>query len=293
MLLSVSALSWFVAVVFTTAMDVTTLYASSSFFAYIFSMLLLKEPLSRITVGSICLAFGGVLLICLAGAGGEEGDETVGASHRVIGDLIMLFGQLSFPPFDSLADVVHEGAVLLGLYEVVYKLALPEGQGGVTSDKQPATESYAPLPLHIDPDVPLSPQAPRHAHRDSRGPLMPGQAPPSPLPSDEFDELAPAYSKDFISSLPPALHSNFLTSCIGITTLLLLWIPIPLLSILGIERFRLPGSQGGPIVEMWAELEVVAWGGAVYVSPFEGQTAGLSSAGLEFDRSRRMQALWS
>jgi len=66
--------------------------------------------------------------------------------------------------------------------------------------------------------------------------------------------------------LPTALHANFLTSCIGFATLVLLWIPIPLLHWIGWESFRWPGQRGGNPWEIWGGLELVAWGGAVYVS---------------------------
>ena len=93
-LISLPALSWFIAVVFTTAMDVTTLYATSSFYAYFFSMMLLKQPLSRITVASICLAFGGVLVIVLAGASNkDDGNEETGARNRILGDIVMTGGE--------------------------------------------------------------------------------------------------------------------------------------------------------------------------------------------------------
>ena len=96
LLISAPALAWFIAVVFTTAMDVTTLYATSSFYAYFFSMLLLKQPLSRITVASICLAFAGVLVIVLAGAGGDGAEEgNVVAPNRVLGDIVMTIGMFS------------------------------------------------------------------------------------------------------------------------------------------------------------------------------------------------------
>ena len=89
-LISIPALSWFVAMLFTSALDVTAIYASSAFFAYFFSMLLLKQPLSRITLGSIFLAFSGVLVISLAD--GESGGERA-PSNRSLGDIIMLFGK--------------------------------------------------------------------------------------------------------------------------------------------------------------------------------------------------------
>ena len=92
LLISAPALAWFIAVVFTTAMDVTTLYATSSFYAYFFSMLLLKQPLSRVTVASICLAFAGVLVIVFAGAGAGEAEGDVVAPNRVLGDIVMTIG---------------------------------------------------------------------------------------------------------------------------------------------------------------------------------------------------------
>jgi drug/metabolite transporter (DMT)-like permease len=90
LLISIPALSWFVAMLYTTALDVTTIYATSSFHAYFFSMILLKQPLSRVTVGSIGVAFMGVIVIALAGMGGEK--EKEGASNRMLGDVVMMFG---------------------------------------------------------------------------------------------------------------------------------------------------------------------------------------------------------
>lgn len=92
-LISLPALAWFVAMLFTSALDVTAIYASSAFFAYFFSMVLLKQPLSRITLGSIALAFSGVLVISLAGGAEEEGEGVGAPSNRTLGDLVMLFGE--------------------------------------------------------------------------------------------------------------------------------------------------------------------------------------------------------
>lgn len=89
-LISVPALSWFVAVNLTTGLSVTTIYASSSFWTYLFSMLLLKQPLSRVTVGSIGLAFAGVVVLSLDGISKES---SAGAPNPVLGDIVMLFGE--------------------------------------------------------------------------------------------------------------------------------------------------------------------------------------------------------
>lgn len=88
-LVSVPALSWFIAVNLTTGLAVTTIYATSSFWTYLFSMILLKQPLSRVTVGSIALAFLGVLVLALDGIKGEASE---GAPYPMLGDLVMTFG---------------------------------------------------------------------------------------------------------------------------------------------------------------------------------------------------------
>ena len=89
-LVSVPALSWFVAVNLTSGLAVTTIYATSSFWTYLFSMILLKQPLSRVTVGSIGLAFLGVLVLALDGMKGEASE---GAPYPMLGDLVMTFGE--------------------------------------------------------------------------------------------------------------------------------------------------------------------------------------------------------
>lgn len=90
-LISIPALAWFVAMLYSPALDVSAIYATSAFWAYFFSMWLLGEQLSRITVGSIALAFAGVIVLSLDGLkeGEEEGTEGKG---RAFGDIVMLIG---------------------------------------------------------------------------------------------------------------------------------------------------------------------------------------------------------
>lgn len=200
--------------------------------------------------------------------------------------------------------------MILGLYEVVYKLALPDDSGGQAN----GTRGYSHLPTHAHPSPPIDDTPPDDDIQDvdldiDAGADMPprrslaiGRPPKtrshgnlperiqlSPtsglarLPSRQSLSSASAESRDnsldllrkpsstTLSSagmipLPPALHSNFMTSCIGIATLVLLWIPIPICHWLGWETFRLPGSLDGEDAwEIWFGLEVVAWTGSVYV----------------------------
>ena len=181
-------------------------------------------------------------------------------------------------------------------------MALPEGHGGVKTESR-ELDGYTSLPtmavteptptdltppdsradtppLINDPYPPTGTAARSRAalpldRKTSRTPLLRLKTPPSP-PSSFGPSSSEVTSPTEIApplrdtpeppTLPAALHANFLTSCIGLATLVLLWAPIPLLHLVGWETFRWPGSLGGDAVEIWAELQVVAWGGAVYVS---------------------------
>lgn len=74
----------------TTGLAVTTIYATSAFWTYLFSMILLKEPLSKVTAGSIGLAFVGVIVLSLDGL---DGESHAGAPNAMLGDIIMMFGE--------------------------------------------------------------------------------------------------------------------------------------------------------------------------------------------------------
>src|SRR4051812_27381211 len=86
---------------FNSVTDLTALYATATFFAYGFSLLFLRTPLSRMIVAAIVVAFLGVLLIASSGVQADEDsskhvtsikttDDLVTPPHRILGDLIML-----------------------------------------------------------------------------------------------------------------------------------------------------------------------------------------------------------
>jgi drug/metabolite transporter (DMT)-like permease len=100
--LTVAGLSWYIAVSLTTPSDLTAIYNCSAFFAYVFSVPLLKEPLRLDKSIAVLIAIAGVLVV----AYGDIGDsgESVEAHSRFFGNL-----------------VIGVGSVLYGLYEVLYK----------------------------------------------------------------------------------------------------------------------------------------------------------------------------
>jgi hypothetical protein len=148
------------------------------------------------------------------------------------------------------------GAIVLGFYEVIYKLALPEGHGGVGSEKTDVEDiASVHQPISNEDTTLLSPTLRRSVSEDSSAVSLNGYPFASPLDSGTTSDVASGAS----TKLPLALHANMLTSMIGVMTLCLFWIPIPILHWLEWEPFALPWGN-------WGLLIVVCLTGAIYVS---------------------------
>ncbi|KAI2464018.1 NADP-dependent oxidoreductase domain-containing protein [Annulohypoxylon bovei var. microspora] len=157
--LTVAGLSWYVAVNMTSPSDLTAIYNCSAFFAYAFSVPLLKEKLRLDKSFAVLIAIVGVLVVAYGDSRGPaDKDEGAEAGTRFLGNMI-----------------IGAGSVLYGLYEVMYKrwACPPEGTSA------------------------------------TRG----------------------------------MIFANAFGSCIGTFTLTVLWIPLPILHILGWETFELPTGE--------------------------------------------------
>jgi drug/metabolite transporter (DMT)-like permease len=111
--LTVAGGSWYVAVNMTTPSDLTAIYNCSAFFAYAFSVPLLKEKLRWDKSFAVLVAIIGVLVVAYGGkntpASPDAKDPEKEAENRLLGNII-----------------IGVGSVLYGLYEVLYKrLACP------------------------------------------------------------------------------------------------------------------------------------------------------------------------
>ncbi|KAF5860548.1 hypothetical protein ETB97_001391 [Aspergillus alliaceus] len=162
--LTVAGGSWYLAVNMTTASDLTAIYNCSAFFAYAFSIPLLKDKLRFDKVFAVIVAIVGVLVV--AYGDGDEGNHADGTPGKGQGQVRnRLLGNL----------IIGIGSVLYGLYEVLYKkfACPPEG-------------------------------------------TSPGRS---------------------------MIFANTFGSLIGCFTLLVLWIPLPVLHILGWETFRWPTGE--------------------------------------------------
>ena len=169
--LTVAGGSWYVAVNLTSASDLTAIYNCSAFFAYAFSIPLLKDKLRFDKIFSVAVAIAGVLTVAYGDSaptkhpghsggavGGKPDDGSKEGSSRTIGNI-----------------VIGIGSVLYGLYEVLYK-------------------KYACPPEGTSP---------------GRG----------------------------------MIFANTFGSLIGLFTLTVLWIPLPILHFTGIETFELPRGE--------------------------------------------------
>lgn len=111
--LTIAGGSWYVAVNLTTASDLTAIYNCSAFFAYAFSIPLLKEKLRLDKVLAVGVAIVGVLIVAYGDRPDSENKADVeDAQNRLLGNI-----------------VIGVGSVLYGLYEVLYKrfACPPEG----------------------------------------------------------------------------------------------------------------------------------------------------------------------
>ncbi|XWX01889.1 hypothetical protein V2A60_009918 [Cordyceps javanica] len=167
--LTVAGLSWYVAVSMTTPSDLTAIYNCSAFFAYAFSVPLLREPLRLDKSVAVLIAIVGVLVVAYGDSGPDAGASTnasgpdASAESRFLGNMIIGFG-----------------SVLYGLYEVMYK-------------------RFACPPDGVSP---------------GRG----------------------------------MIFANTFGSLIGLFTLTVLWIPLPILNSLGWELFALPDAATARLV---------------------------------------------
>ena len=166
--LTVAGGSWYVAVDLTSASDLTAIYNCSAFFAYAFSIPLLRDKLRFDKIMSVGVAIAGVLIVAYGDSGQSKDDasrdpkckapEDGEAKNRLLGNII-----------------IGIGSVLYGLYEVLYK-------------------KYACPPEGASP---------------GRG----------------------------------MVFAMTFGSLIGSFTLLVLWIPLPILHFMGIETFAFPRGE--------------------------------------------------
>lgn len=105
LILNGAGVTWYLAMSLSTGSDVTAIYNCSAFTAYVFAIPILKEKFSWIKANSVITAVAGVFVVAYMGKSStDDSDKSNNYPHRLLGNLIILLG-----------------AILYGLYEVLYK----------------------------------------------------------------------------------------------------------------------------------------------------------------------------
>ncbi|KAG1783980.1 hypothetical protein EV702DRAFT_1056634 [Suillus placidus] len=136
------------------------------------------------------------------------GDSTPSSTTAAVARGITV-AQTPAPLFGDIITLV--ASVIYALYQVLYK-------------------KYAALPSDLEPAA----EPTEYTH-------IPASAEQA---SDEEIVSSPLIASNEVThSLPFGLHPNFLTASIGVCTLFVLWIPLPVLHYYGIEEFALPSNM--------------------------------------------------
>ncbi|KAI0724593.1 hypothetical protein C8T65DRAFT_6821 [Cerioporus squamosus] len=203
--MTLPSLFWFIAVVLAPLTDVTALWNTNAFFAYVFAVLIsgVKWDVRRLI--AVLIATTGALVV-VYGSSGTEVDEKSSPSTDQPTIASLLEGEKA-PLVGDLLTLA--ASIIYGAYQVLYKMhaALPDDPE-VQIDRH-----YAPLAASLEETV----------------------------DGIEDGPASPLLAREETTDPPPfGLYPNMLTSAIGICTFLTLWIPIPILHFLDIEPFALP-----------------------------------------------------
>ncbi|KAF7799530.1 hypothetical protein EIP86_010767 [Pleurotus ostreatoroseus] len=194
--MSIPSLLWFIAVTLAPLADVTALWNTNAFFAYILTVKLFHLPWEPHRLASVIIATLGAAAVVYGGSSATTTKDEVtrtdaqNSPNPLLGDVMTL-----------VASVVY------GIYQVLYKM-------------------YAALPSDPDSDLDRLPVDPSY----------------EPITDHEEDMERPSDKSEIVYPPPFALYANFLTTCIGLCTFFLLWIPIPFLHASGAEKFHLPSD---------------------------------------------------
>ena len=205
----------------------TALWNTNAFFAYVFACLIsgVKWDIRRLV--AVLIATTGALVV-VYGESSVAVDESGSSSHQST-ERSSREGAKA-PLVGDLLTLA--ASIIYGAYQVLYKM-------------------YAALPN--DPEV------------QTDGHYAPLAASPEEMGgSVEDGPTSPLLDNEEITDPPPfGLYPNMLTSAIGVCTFLTLWIPIPVMHFLDIERFALPHRASTYVV-----IAGIALSGSIFNAGF-------------------------
>ncbi|OCH96120.1 hypothetical protein OBBRIDRAFT_787568 [Obba rivulosa] len=227
--MTIPSLLWFIAVTLAPITDVTALWNTNAFFAYLLTVKLMHLTWEPRRLLAVLLATFGATMVIYGSGSLDGGNDSVDDEPSAQG--------LSTSHDVFLGDALTLGAsVAYGLYQVLYKL-------------------YAALPS--DPEVQADAV---YSHLAISSETISDGLEDA---IDETPELDPADSLPNVVYPPFGLYPNFLTSAIGLCTFLVLWIPIPILHFCDIAPFQWPSTARQVLV-----ISGIAFTGAVFNAGF-------------------------
>ncbi|KAF8516382.1 hypothetical protein JB92DRAFT_2788449 [Gautieria morchelliformis] len=225
--INIPGLLWYASVSLSSIGDVTALWNTNSFWVYVLTVWMYRMKWEFRKLGAVLLASIGVMLDVYGGSTSSNipGADALKSHHKG-------------PTAPVVGDVLTlVASISYALYQVLYKryAALPNDSEEVEGDDNITPFAYDSL----------------SEASDSRTSLVSGQR---RSPGDENEE----------TEKPPfGLYANFLTSCMGICTVLSLATGFPILHWLSVERFTLPPDS----LTLWCVV-AIAIAGVVFNSCF-------------------------
>ncbi|ODV88159.1 hypothetical protein CANARDRAFT_174008 [[Candida] arabinofermentans NRRL YB-2248] len=120
--LNIAGSTWYVAMGLSSGSDVTAIYNSSAFTAYLFAIPILGEKFSWLKMSSVVTAIFGVVVVAYSG----KSDASDDFPNRTLGNFIILIG-----------------AILYGLYEVLYKKMACPPSSEVSARRQATFSNFS------------------------------------------------------------------------------------------------------------------------------------------------------
>ncbi|KAF9535460.1 hypothetical protein CPB83DRAFT_801858 [Crepidotus variabilis] len=244
--ISTPAMLWFMSVSLSSMTDITAIWNTNAFFAYIISVKLFKLKWEPKRLLAVLLATIGTFMVVYGGAKASSalGDAVPSSSSPSTTTHSMSTSKPSAPLIGNLLTLI--AAFGYGLYQVMYKI-------------------YAALPS--DPDeLVVEPSASVSRTRSGGGEYehLSTNAEDIDAEEDAEQDESSSYPTPTPPPAPPfALYPNLLTSLLGLLTLLTLWLPLPLLHLSSLEIFHPP-----PSCTVWAGIAGIAGTGVVFNAGF-------------------------
>lgn len=222
--------------------DVTAILNTNAFWAYLLSVWMASSPWQAKRLWAVLIAVFGVFVIVYGGASREPTTPGTSSSAELVGDALTLLA-----------------SVLYAVYQVTYKryVALPNRIEAEEDHSKISAAGYEPLPNGSSSPIngTLSPRL-RRALSIGSEPARRTSWNDSENESQEDEE-----NNANNAAVYPAfgLHPNFITSAIGVCTLLFVWPLVVVVHYAGIETFRLPSD-----IQTWASIGAVSICGVAY-----------------------------